>query len=130
MALYVIIAVAFAGIGVLVFSQDLSYWRHVRELRHRSPMEATELQKQHLPDVPLDVIVSLLAIVEDQFGENPRLVRPNDNHCLINDDLDTSGYVDAIEKTFGVAFMDAELERSNGTFGEVAQYLTKHRKMA
>ena len=129
MVLYVLVAVAFVGIGVLVFSQDLPYWRHVRELRRRSPLEAVELQEQHLPDVPLHVIESLLAIVEDQFGEDPRLVRPNDNHCLINDDLDPSGYVDAIEKAFGVSFTDAELEAMNGTFGEIARYVTKHRKM-
>ena len=122
-------AVAIIGLSVLVYSQELPFLRHVEECKLRSPLDADQLRAQYLPDVPIDVIERLLAIVEDQFGENPRLVRPSDNHCLINDDLDPSGFVDAIEKAFEISFTDQELEWMDGTFGKIARYVTKHRTM-
>lgn len=127
--IYMLIAVALVGIGVLVFLPDVPWWRHVRELNRRTPFEPIELQTRFLPDIRIDVIERLLAIVEDQFGEDPRLVRPDDIHFLIHDDLDASPYIKEIEKTFGFTFTDAEIDTMTGTFGEIARHVTKSRRM-
>ena len=101
----------------------------MRELKSRKSLSALELQEEYLPDVPLSVVEILVRIVEDQFGEDPRLIRPNDNHCLINDDLDSSGFVNAIETAFDFKFTEDELENLDGSFGSIARYIAKRCKM-
>ena len=113
----------------MVFLQNRQYWEHRKELKSRTPLSPLELQRDHLPDIPIDVIRKLLEIVESQFGERPQLVRPQDNHCLINDDLDQSTFVSAIEKTFGFKFTEEEIESLDGSFGSIARHCAKHCKM-
>ena len=126
---YVAFGVLLIGIATLVVLQDLPNWRHTKELKSRKSLSALELQEEYLPDVPLSVVEILVRIVEDQFGEDPRLIRPNDNHCLINDDLDSSGFVNAIETAFDFKFTEDEPENLDGSFGSIARYIAKRCKM-
>jgi hypothetical protein len=116
------------GIAILVFFQEQPYWDHAKELKNRTPLTPLELQNEFLPDIPLDVVEKFLQIVDDQFGEDPRLVRPQDNHCLINDDLDPCSFFSAIEETFGLSLIDKQLESLDGSFGSIARHIARHRK--
>lgn len=126
---FLVLGLLFVGIAILVVFQDVPYWRHLAELKSREPLSVIELQRQCLPDVPLFVLVILVRIVEDQFGEDPRLIRPNDNHCLINDDLDSRSFVNAIETAFDFQFNEDELENLDGTFGSIARHCAKRCKV-
>ena len=126
---YIVLGIVCVGIATLVLFQDLPYWRHTKELKSRKPLSPLELQKEYLPDVPLSVVEKLLQIVEDQFGADPRLVRPNDNHCLINDDLDSSVFVTAIETAFGFKFAQDAIESLDGSFGSIARHCAKCSRM-
>lgn len=126
---YVAFGVLLIGLAALVFLQERPFGRHSKELKSRKPLSALELQREYLLDVPLSVVEILAGIVEDHFGEDPRLIRPNDNHCLINDDLDASGFIDAIETAFDFKFMNDELENLDGSFGSIARHCAKRCKM-
>lgn len=123
----VLVTSAVIGVAALAIIEELPYWHHKRNLKRRSPITATELQEKYLQDVPLEVVEKLLRIVQEQFGENPMLVRPDDNHCWVYSDLDSESYINAIKETFGFTFTPPALENSVGTFGETARYVAKQR---
>ena len=126
---YIVFGLICIGVASMVFSKDRQYWEHAKELKFRTPLSPLELQRVYLPDVPIDVVTKLLEVVEAQFGESPQLVRPQDNHCLINDDLDPSTFVSATEKTFGFKFTEEEIESLDGSFGSIARHCAKHCEM-
>jgi acyl carrier protein len=126
---YFVFGLVCVAIVILVVLEDAPNRRHRKELKSRKPLSVRELHDQYLPDVPLAVITTLVRIVVDQFGEDPRLIRPQDNHCLINDDLDSSGFVSAIENAFAFKFTDTELKNLDGSFGSIARHCAKCCKM-
>ena len=123
---FIVSAALLIGIVTLLVIQDLPYWRYTKELKSRESLSALELQEKHLPDVPVPVVKVLVRIVEEQFGEDPR---PNDNHCLIHDDLDSSGFKNAIETAFDFKFTEDEMENLDGSFGSIARHCAKHGKI-
>ena len=126
---FIVSAALLIGIVTLLVLQDLPYWRYSKELKSRESLSALELQEKHLPDVPVPVVEVLVRIVEEQFGEDPRLIRPNDNHCLIHDDLDSSEFINAIETAFDFKFTEDEMENLDGSFGSIARHCAKHGKI-
>jgi acyl carrier protein len=77
--------------------------------------------------IPEDIPVRVRKVIVEQLGDCWKGVRPEDNVCESDPDLDLAELLYEIEGEFGIKIPDEALETIDGTFDAIVRYVVSHR---
>ena len=116
------------SLPALVWSWISSEWQFRSEMATRPPLDVALFYRQlyKSTDIPEDIPRRLKPIYGRFFNLDVTKLRPADRPPEIAE-RDNSVLIREIEEEFGMTFSDRDLERINGSFDSIVQYLAKHR---
>ena len=75
---------------------------------------------------PEDIPIRVRKVCVEQLGDCRKGVRPDDNVCESDPDLDLAELLYEIEDEFGIKMSDEDMKRMDGTFDTIVRYVACH----
>ena len=118
----------FALLGDLLYHAFSS--RFERELLSRPQLDDQAFYEAHYGSsgIAEEIPIRVRWVCVEQLGDCWKGVRPEDNVCEFEPDLDLAELVHEIEDEFGIKIPDEDINRMNGTFDEIVRYVASQRR--
>jgi hypothetical protein len=129
---WILLAVIAVGVAILLWWQDFdgmrSAWEYHRRIRTRERLTGDEFYRRFYAGsgMPADLIVAVRDFHASHWGENPELLRPEDDLFAVNAGLDCAEWVREAKARFGVTLSEgatvdlrAALPKKEATFDTV-----------
>ncbi len=129
---WVFAAALLVGVAILFWWQDFdgirSSWDYHRRIRTRERLTGEEFYHRFYAhsDIPAELVIAVRDFHASYWGENPELLRPEDDLFAVNAEADFVGWVNEARARFGVILSDgaqvdlrAALPRRDATFDTV-----------
>jgi hypothetical protein len=118
----------FAVLGDLLFHALHS--RFERELANRPHLEDRAFYEAHYGDsgIPEDIPIRVRKVCVEQLGDCWLGVRPDDNVCESDPELDLAELLYEMEDEFGIKIPRDEIRKMDGTFDAIVRSVAMQRR--
>jgi acyl carrier protein len=116
-----------ALLGDLLF--DASHSRFEKELADRPRLDDQAFYEAHYGSsgIPEDIPIRVRKVFVEQLGDCWKGVRPDDNVCESDPDLDLAELLYEIEDEFGIKIPDEEMRKMDGSFDSIVRFVASQR---
>jgi hypothetical protein len=138
---WVIVALLVIGVWLIFWWQDFegmqSAWEYHRRIRRRERLDNVEFYRRYYATsgIPAELVIAVRDFHASYFGEDPELLRPEDDLFAINAGIDCATWFAEVRTRFGVIVPEtftpelrAALPRLDRTFDSVVRSICSARQ--